>query len=56
MVRMEATMGSVRFFDAQFRHQLRSGDLALNPFERATLPYLRGQVLGAGCGLGNLDR
>jgi tellurite methyltransferase len=55
MAAMEATTGSVRFFDAQFRHQLRSGDLALNPFERTTLPYLRGQVLDAGCGLGNLS-
>ncbi|MBL8340124.1 MAG: class I SAM-dependent methyltransferase [Rubrivivax sp.] len=49
-----APSGSVRFFDAQFQRQLRSGDFALNPFERAALPYLRGQLLDAGCGLGNL--
>lgn len=47
--------GSVRFFDAQFRRQLAAGDLALNPFELATLPHLHGQVLDAGCGLGNLS-
>ena len=47
--------GSVRFFDAQFRRQLAAGDLALNPFELATLPHLRGLVLDAGCGLGNLS-
>ncbi|MBL8325367.1 MAG: class I SAM-dependent methyltransferase [Rubrivivax sp.] len=51
---MEAITGSVRFFDAQFRRQLRDADLALNPFERAALPHLRGHVLDAGCGLGNL--
>lgn len=45
---------SVRFFDAQFRRQVDAGDLALNPFESAALPYLRGDVLDYGCGLGNL--
>ena len=45
---------SVRFFDAQFRRQIGAGDLALNPFERAALPHLSGEVLDAGCGLGNL--
>jgi tellurite methyltransferase len=45
---------SVRFFDEQFRAQLDSGDLRLNPFEQATLPWLRGEVLDYGCGLGNL--
>lgn len=45
---------SVRFFDTQFRRQLREQDLALNPFERLALPYLRGDVLDYGCGLGNL--
>ena len=45
---------SVRRFDAQFTRQVRDGDLALNPFETAALPYLRGRVLDFGCGLGNL--
>ncbi len=45
---------SVRRFDEQFVRQLRDGDLALNPFETAALPYLRGRVLDFGCGLGNL--
>jgi tellurite methyltransferase len=46
---------NVRFFDAQFRRQLGAGDFELNPFEREVLPHLRGQVLDAGCGLGNLS-
>ena len=46
---------SVRFFDAQFRRQIGAGELALNSFELAALPYLRGDVLDAGCGLGNLS-
>jgi tellurite methyltransferase len=33
---------------------VRASDYALNPFERAILPYLRGEVLDLGCGLGNL--
>lgn len=45
---------SVRFFDEQFRRQLQAGEHALNPFERAALPYLHGKVLDYGCGLGNL--
>jgi len=45
---------SVRFFDSQFRAQLDSGDLRLNPFEQAALPWLHGEVLDYGCGLGNL--
>jgi tellurite methyltransferase len=45
---------SVRFFDEQFQRQIRAGDLALNPFEQAALPYLQGRVLDFGCGLGNL--
>lgn len=45
---------SVEFFDAQFRRQAGAGELALNPFERAALPYLEGRVLDMGCGLGNL--
>ena len=45
---------SVRFFETQFRRQLDGGDFALNPFERLALPYLKGDVLDLGCGLGNL--
>lgn len=51
---MSGPTGSVRFFDAQFRRQREGGDFALNPFEATTLPHLHGQVLDAGCGLGNL--
>lgn len=46
---------SVEFFDAQFRKQVAAGELALNPFERAALPFVRGRVLELGCGLGNLS-
>lgn len=45
---------SIRFFDAQFRRQAAAGELELNPFERAVLPFLTGRVLDYGCGLGNL--
>ena len=45
---------SIAFFDAQFRREAGCGELALNPFERAVLPHLRGSVLDMGCGLGNL--
>lgn len=45
---------SLQFFDAQFRRQIASADYALNPFEQAVLPYLFGEVLDLGCGLGNL--
>ncbi len=45
---------SVDFFEAQFRRQVAEGEYALNPFERAILPHLRGEVLDLGCGLGNL--
>lgn len=45
---------SVEFFDRQFERQLREPDFALNPFEQAALPHLRGRVLDFGCGLGNL--
>lgn len=46
--------GSVRFFDAQFRRQAAAGEFALNPFEARALPYVHGEVLDLGCGLGNL--
>ncbi|HNQ03057.1 MAG TPA: class I SAM-dependent methyltransferase [Thiobacillaceae bacterium] len=45
---------SVRFFEAQFQRQVAGGEYALNPFERLALPYMRGEVLDLGCGLGNL--
>ncbi|MBA3597767.1 MAG: methyltransferase domain-containing protein [Methylibium sp.] len=45
---------SIEFFDKQFERQVREHELALNPFERAALPHLRGRVLDLGCGMGNL--
>lgn len=45
---------SVEFFERQFQRQARERDYALNPFERAILPHLFGEVLELGCGLGNL--
>lgn len=45
---------SVEFFETQFRRQVADADLALNPFETAALPFVRGRVLDFGCGLGNL--
>lgn len=45
---------AVEFFDTQFQRQTAAGDYALNPFERAILPFLSGDVLDLGCGLGNL--
>lgn len=45
---------AVEFFDRQFREQIEAGEFVLNPFEQAVLPYLRGDVLDLGCGLGNL--
>ncbi len=45
---------SVEFFDRQFRRQIAAGDFAFNPFETAILPFLSGEVLDLGCGLGNL--
>jgi len=46
---------SVDFFDAQFRKQVAARDYALNPFETAVLPFVKGRVLDLGCGLGNLS-
>jgi len=46
---------SIEFFDTQFRRQVAAGEFALNPFEKATLPFVRGRVLDLGCGLGNLS-
>lgn len=48
------TNHSVDFFEAQFKQQITKHDFALNPFELAALPYLRGRVLDFGCGMGNL--
>lgn len=45
---------SIDFFERQFRDQAEQADYALNPFERAVLPHLNGEVLDLGCGLGNL--
>ena len=45
---------ALQFFDRQFGKQVEARDYELNPFERATLPHLRGNVLDLGCGLGNL--
>ncbi|MBS0336184.1 MAG: class I SAM-dependent methyltransferase [Proteobacteria bacterium] len=46
---------SVEFFDTQFRRQAAAGEYALNPFEQAVLPFLSGETLDLGCGLGNLS-
>lgn len=45
---------AAEFFDTQFQRQAAAGDYALNPFELAILPFLFGDVLDLGCGLGNL--
>lgn len=45
---------SIRFFETQFQRQVNVGEFELNPFERLALPYLNGEVLDLGCGLGNL--
>ena len=45
---------SIAFFDEQFRRQPKDIAQKLNPFEELALPYLRGDVLDFGCGLGNL--
>lgn len=45
---------SIEFFDTQYRRQIATQDLALNPFEQRALPHLHGRVLDLGCGLGNL--
>jgi tellurite methyltransferase len=45
---------SVEFFDRQFEQQIQQTEAALNPFEQAALPHLRGRVLDFGCGMGNL--
>jgi tellurite methyltransferase len=44
---------SVEFFDRQFRDG-GADQLKLNPFEETALPWLQGDVLDFGCGMGNL--
>ena len=46
---------AVEFFDTQFRRQAAAGEYALNPFEQAVLPFLSGEALDLGCGMGNLS-
>lgn len=46
---------SVAFFDTQFQKQVAGNDYTLNPFERASLEFVRGRTLDLGCGLGNLS-
>lgn len=48
-------MAAVDFFDTQFQRQVAAHEFELNPFERASLPFLGGSVLDFGCGLGNLS-
>ncbi|MCE5181534.1 MAG: class I SAM-dependent methyltransferase [Betaproteobacteria bacterium] len=48
------TKHAVSFFEQQFQKQVGERTFALNPFEQAALPYLQGEVLDLGCGLGNL--
>ena len=45
---------SIEFFDRQFRQQPLDAAIKLNPFEEQVLPYLSGDVLDFGCGMGNL--
>jgi len=46
---------SVDFFDKHFSEQVLHKQYELNPFELLTLPYVAGDVLDFGCGLGNLS-
>jgi tellurite methyltransferase len=46
---------SIDFFGRQFERQIAASQFELNPFEAAALPYLAGDVLDLGCGLGNLS-
>jgi tellurite methyltransferase len=46
---------SIEFFDKQFRSQPKAVALRLNPFEELALPYLTGEMLDFGCGMGNLS-
>lgn len=44
---------AIEFFDAQFQRQVTAAEYVLNPFEQAALPFVSGDVLDLGCGLGN---
>ncbi|MGB4118303.1 MAG: methyltransferase domain-containing protein [Polaromonas sp.] len=46
---------AVRFFDTQFRCSTEAQLSVLNPFEKRSVPYLKGRVLDYGCGMGNLS-
>lgn len=45
---------SIDFFDRQFRQAPAESSLKLNPFEEQALPWVRGDVLDFGSGMGNL--
>ena len=46
---------AIEFFDSQFERQIAAADYSFNPFEKAILPFVFGDVLDLGCGLGNLS-
>jgi len=46
---------TVEFFERQFQQQAAAREYDLNPFERAVAPFVFGEVLDLGCGLGNLS-
>ena len=46
---------TIDFFDQQFSRQVQQQQYELNPFELMTRPYLIGEMLDFGCGLGNLS-
>lgn len=50
-----STNRSIDFFEAQFQRQVAGRAFAMNPFETLALPYLQGDVLDLGCGLGNFS-
>lgn len=45
---------AIEFFSSQFDRQIDLAEYELNVFEKRALPYLDGDVLDLGCGLGNL--
>ena len=45
---------AIEFFSSQFDRQIDLAEYELNVFEKRALPYLGGDVLDLGCGLGNL--
>lgn len=46
---------AIDFFEQQFRRQTADGVTGLNPFEALALPFLQGDVLDVGAGLGRLS-